>query len=542
MYYSALLKNRTLEEVYHRELNEIENITFDCSLVISVPMVIFTIYVISTKMPAIISIPDPFEAQRKFVEDFPALVILTHKYPYLSGYHPDLPVCHPIKTLVNFGLAACVLFPIGAVLAVIVFVRRMKMLKLKESKKTYDMHFMLLKRVTKCAKRQTTIMQNACVICGEPAKGYNFGVLSCPACCAFFRRTVRLNRNYLCVRGGQCVIGPHGHIKCSSCRFKKCNAMGMKANAVQWFRDAIGKTTSAPGESSDTDSQTSSCNDKPMVTKVSFMPPAILLGILKDTYSTLTYRRKLFYAKSNHLSVFGDDKMEFCELEHYADGILPLYYTEPRFCSAIVNDSIQLLSISKDDKREVFASFVSHFQALEDLYLSWNFNASKGSQCWVLPNKQVMNLLKMDVYFIDKTGCSSEACSKNETALKVYSQRSTYLIDVIKSYFTIVKPSHDDFIFLFGLLLYDPTILDITDDTRQVLQSLRDQLIKEFLNSCKAKGGEPEIRLADVLLLMTGIKYYEKRLREDMLALRHFNVIPFDHLFDEIWVERKLKN
>uniref|UniRef100_A0A7E4V5I1 G_PROTEIN_RECEP_F1_2 domain-containing protein n=2 Tax=Panagrellus redivivus TaxID=6233 RepID=A0A7E4V5I1_PANRE len=94
--------------------------------------------------PAIISISDPFEAQQKFIEDFPALKILTHQYPYLSGYHPDLPnVC--IKTLIDFGLIVSILFPFATVMAMFVFIRRMKSLKMTQSKKTYDMHFMLLK-------------------------------------------------------------------------------------------------------------------------------------------------------------------------------------------------------------------------------------------------------------------------------------------------------------------------------------------------------------------------------------------------------------
>ena len=45
-----------------------------------------------------------------------------------------------------------------------------------------------------------------CRVCSEKAHGFHFGVLSCRACSAFFRRTVALNMQYHCRFDNKCVI------------------------------------------------------------------------------------------------------------------------------------------------------------------------------------------------------------------------------------------------------------------------------------------------------------------------------------------------
>uniref|UniRef100_A0A7E5A276 DUF898 domain-containing protein n=1 Tax=Panagrellus redivivus TaxID=6233 RepID=A0A7E5A276_PANRE len=94
--------------------------------------------------PVLLNIIDPFEAQRLYIEDFPALLALAQKYPSMTGYHPQL-VNFTIELLLNLGVSLSFIFPLVGALAVAFFIRRMKVLKATESKKTYDMHYMLYK-------------------------------------------------------------------------------------------------------------------------------------------------------------------------------------------------------------------------------------------------------------------------------------------------------------------------------------------------------------------------------------------------------------
>ncbi|KAI6243041.1 Nuclear receptor domain-containing protein [Aphelenchoides fujianensis] len=73
----------------------------------------------------------------------------------------------------------------------------------------------------------------SCPICGDSAWNKHFGVISCNACAAFFRRTVALRKSYVCVRGKNCdVTQDSARHLCKFCRFKLCIQHGMCIGAV----------------------------------------------------------------------------------------------------------------------------------------------------------------------------------------------------------------------------------------------------------------------------------------------------------------------
>uniref|UniRef100_A0A0N4ZF70 Nuclear receptor domain-containing protein n=1 Tax=Parastrongyloides trichosuri TaxID=131310 RepID=A0A0N4ZF70_PARTI len=92
-----------------------------------------------------------------------------------------------------------------------------------------------------------------CLICDAPSSGFHFNAPSCSACAAYFRRTVTLNRVYICQQNNNCRVF-YGiffsficifylqnvlalRVICKACRFKKCLEAGMERSAVQPRRE-----------------------------------------------------------------------------------------------------------------------------------------------------------------------------------------------------------------------------------------------------------------------------------------------------------------
>ncbi|EGT51400.1 hypothetical protein CAEBREN_23838 [Caenorhabditis brenneri] len=96
---------------------------------------------------------------------------------------------------------------------------------------------------------ELTYFNVRCKICLKTGHGLHFGIVTCRACAAFFRRTVVLNRKYKCSRrNGKCEIGAADEkLMCKFCRFKKCIDLGMTTENVrtdQVIKDDCEESTS----------------------------------------------------------------------------------------------------------------------------------------------------------------------------------------------------------------------------------------------------------------------------------------------------------
>ncbi|GFY42055.1 nuclear hormone receptor family member nhr-48 [Trichonephila inaurata madagascariensis] len=76
--------------------------------------------------------------------------------------------------------------------------------------------------------------QKVCGACGDRAKSYHFGGISCDSCKAFFRRSVQNEayKNFHCPYEGKCEITITSRKCCQFCRFKKCLSIGMETGWV----------------------------------------------------------------------------------------------------------------------------------------------------------------------------------------------------------------------------------------------------------------------------------------------------------------------
>ncbi|KTF95322.1 hypothetical protein cypCar_00006277 [Cyprinus carpio] len=70
-----------------------------------------------------------------------------------------------------------------------------------------------------------------CLVCGDVASGFHYGVASCEACKAFFKRTIQGNIEYSCSVSRDCEITKRRRKSCQACRFTKCLSVGMLREA-----------------------------------------------------------------------------------------------------------------------------------------------------------------------------------------------------------------------------------------------------------------------------------------------------------------------
>ncbi|KAM4624704.1 steroid hormone receptor ERR2 isoform 3-T3 [Polymixia lowei] len=79
----------------------------------------------------------------------------------------------------------------------------------------------------KCEYMLNSIPKRLCLVCGDIASGYHYGVASCEACKAFFKRTIQGNIEYSCPATNECEITKRRRKSCQACRFMKCLKVGM---------------------------------------------------------------------------------------------------------------------------------------------------------------------------------------------------------------------------------------------------------------------------------------------------------------------------
>ncbi|XP_046729679.1 estrogen-related receptor gamma b isoform X1 [Silurus meridionalis] len=78
--------------------------------------------------------------------------------------------------------------------------------------------------------------KRSCLVCGDVASGFHYGVASCEACKAFFKRTIQGSIEYTCPASSECEITKRRRKSCQACRFTKCISVGMLREGVRLDR------------------------------------------------------------------------------------------------------------------------------------------------------------------------------------------------------------------------------------------------------------------------------------------------------------------
>ncbi|XP_059199057.1 nuclear receptor subfamily 1 group I member 2 isoform X2 [Centropristis striata] len=79
----------------------------------------------------------------------------------------------------------------------------------------------------------------ACGVCGDLAKGYHFNALTCEGCKGFFRRAIKRPTQLRCRFLNNCNITKNNRRACQACRFRKCQAIGMREEMVMSEKEVL---------------------------------------------------------------------------------------------------------------------------------------------------------------------------------------------------------------------------------------------------------------------------------------------------------------
>lgn len=426
-------------------------------------------------------------------------------------------------------------------------------------------------------RRASEVQVPACAICGTDSTGIHFGVDACAACSAFFRRTVVLSKDYSCTKGGNCTVvkAPDGSAgqKCRACRFRKCISSGMDKNSVQHRRDAIGKYSAGvkrelspdaeyePPAKISTISEPSTSAGPPLnmtpPSRMSRVPSTArvqqtpcfnpscgqksVLHELICRQNFLTEQRQLFYA-----GCLGDwfrkpsaiENQTLSELTDFSNCMFHLWKIEPRLAADFMNRNRYLDPLPIVEKLKVYRNFVIMRQSVEEPYLTWRHGGLE-KRWFVMPNNTYIDFNDPAKYF-DNGALKDLKLDYETTTNFIYSlflPSFTHAMDTIGEKMKKINVTETELTVLLGLVLLDPGIYGIHESTRKFLKGVRDQLIHDvymYYEDEMTPEHDPEIRMADLFMIVAAIKIHSIKTSENMHMLRVFDLIPADACFNQM--------
>ncbi|XP_069321250.1 steroid hormone receptor ERR2 isoform X3 [Eulemur rufifrons] len=136
------------------------------------------------------------------------------------------------------------------------------------------------------------IPKRLCLVCGDIASGYHYGVASCEACKAFFKRTIQGNIEYSCPATNECEITKRRRKSCQACRFMKCLKVGMLKEGVRLDRVRGGRQKYKRR----LDSESSPFHPGPFPPSQAFTFPSLVVAVTKIVSYLLVAEPDKLYA------------------------------------------------------------------------------------------------------------------------------------------------------------------------------------------------------------------------------------------------------
>ncbi|CCD70636.1 Nuclear hormone receptor family member nhr-86 [Caenorhabditis elegans] len=371
--------------------------------------------------------------------------------------------------------------------------------------------------------------KSTCSICREDGDGYHFGAEACRACAAFFRRSVSLDKTYLCRGNNDCEITANIRCMCRSCRFAKCLEVGMNPAGVQQRRDTIGKREIKP-DSTDLMQLLGSVGDGyPPTTSAqsalvedlhpSFNDRMPILMKMRVNYRKMDNARLVIHRKDGQ-SLF---KEKTPKAVNYKEACAQSIREVSLVADWVAWCFDDFVTLPMDQKKVLFRNFYTPFSVLEGAFLC---HINDTSNALILPSGDYIDTNNLKSFF------------------NIPDEEQPMTDDEIEKFCRMFKPSFElnrrglvlpmmaekidvfEFFALCTFVFWDFGLDEQTDDCMMIGKSVKDRVMKElaFYLRCAKRLEEPSLRVASLLTLLPALQRCVRRFQEDIEITNVFNV------------------
>uniref|UniRef100_A0A9J2PEQ2 Nuclear receptor domain-containing protein n=2 Tax=Ascaris TaxID=6251 RepID=A0A9J2PEQ2_ASCLU len=406
--------------------------------------------------------------------------------------------------------------------------------------------------------------QAICVVCGDLSDGPHFGVNTCRACAAFFRRTVSLKLEYTCRAQSKCNIDKSARNMCRSCRFQKCLRAGMIVTAVQQSRDGIGKRISPTKPRSDRQPQTKK-SDSPtvstsvygvpwiskveqptMVTRFSQMEITqrqesdagnakmrILPKMLDGYHHFLSIRKATFSLAedTNFSKMFKDEEIDPNSLQRSNfDVVNKVCRMESHIATDIVNNYfIPFKELPAEEKIVLFKNFYWYLTNTDRAYQSYRaFGSNPYDDRLLMPDGGYIRMTELEKFYENTVNCKADP----KEAARLFQPAMSYIVNVIVEHIRRIEMSDYEYVAVLGMFLWNDSLSNISLDTVQMIWSARSAIFEDLHIHYRSRGFsnvQISVKLGNLMMLIPKIQRSVALFTENMALAELFNIFEADH-------------
>lgn len=383
-----------------------------------------------------------------------------------------------------------------------------------------------------------------CQVCYDTSDGLHFGIYSCRACAAFFRRSVSLKLEFSCRAQGNCAILKSARNMCRACRFQKCLTQGMQITAVQLSRDGIGKRRESRDSVKNADERLNLfTHTAPVVANLhgmtltnplafDFIPkwePMKILSKMHEGYlHFLSIRKATNSLVENESLPQMFQKQETLRMSNF-DNSKKVCRIEAHLITDVVNNYFYPFSkLDFPDKVLLFKNFFCYLSNTDRAFQSYKlFGNNENDDRIIMPDGGYIKLSELEKYYENAQAVKASPMD----AARLFRPAMTYILDAIITHMKRIQLTDLEFIAILGLFLWNEGVSGITENCKQMIYKSHDDIFHDLHNHYRQLGLDgPAItnKTGQLMLLLPKLTRSVVMFRENFDLAELFNIFEVD--------------